>query len=90
VWEYHHGPIPEGMTVDHHECRNQKCVEVSHYRLLPNLENARRTYGRDWEIGGCINGHGPEFWHPKSATNKKGYCRECRNIMQRRRRALHL
>lgn len=79
VWVGTHGPIPQGMTVDH-TCRNKQCVEITHLRLLPNLENARRTNGRDWPLGTCINGHGPEFWRPKSEFRIKGYCSECRRV----------
>lgn len=79
LWRYTRGPIPEGMTVDH-TCRNRKCVRLEHLRLLPNLENARRNApGRDWELGVCAHGHGPEHWRPKTeGLRLKGYCRACR------------
>lgn len=81
VWEFNNGPIPPGMTVDHGgACFNRRCEEIAHMRLLPNLENARRTNGRDWPLGTCINGHGPEFWKPKGPERMKGYCSECRRI----------
>ena len=48
--------IPAGMTIDH-TCHNRQCVNPDHLRMLPNFENARRTAGRDWPIGECINGH---------------------------------
>lgn len=40
AWTAAHGPIPEGMTVDH-LCRVKRCVRVEHLRLLTNLENAK-------------------------------------------------
>ncbi len=40
AWEASQGKIPEGMTVDH-LCRNRKCINPAHLRLLTNLENAR-------------------------------------------------
>lgn len=87
IWIATHGPIPEGMTVDHDECRNRKCVEVTHLRLLPNLDNARRHSGRDWPLdGGCVHGHDASLWRPKTDTNKKGYCHGCRLESQRKRR----
>ena len=86
VWEYHHGPIPDGMTVDHEVCRNRKCVEVAHYRLLTNLDNARRHTGRDWPLGFCVNGHDHSWWMPKSETRAKGYCHACRLTAQAKRR----
>lgn len=57
AWVYYHGTqIPDGMTVDH-MCHNRRCVNPDHLRLLSNFENARRTSGRDWPVGECINGH---------------------------------
>jgi hypothetical protein len=79
AWTGVHGPIPLGMTVDH-TCpvRNRRCVRIDHLRLLPNLENARRTDGRDWDLGRCINGHSHELWRPKTEQRTKGYCVLCR------------
>lgn len=89
VWEWHHGPIPEGVTVDHEECRNRHCVEVAHMRELSNLENARRNApGRDWPLGTCIRGHGPESWRPKCEIRAKGYCSECRREARERKRLM--
>lgn len=42
AWEAHHGAIPAGLTVDH-ICRNRRCINVDHLRLLPNQENARNN-----------------------------------------------
>jgi len=46
VWEQAHGPIPQGMTVDHFlynrgECVGRACVEVFHLRLVTRAENTR-------------------------------------------------
>ncbi|WP_084844898.1 HNH endonuclease signature motif containing protein [Prescottella equi] len=56
AWVAVNGQIPEGMTVDH-TCKQRRCVNPAHLRLLTNYENARRTSGRDWPIGECANGH---------------------------------
>ena len=56
AWAFVHGQIPEGMTIDH-TCKNRRCVNVEHLRLLTNFENARRTFGRDWPLGQCAQGH---------------------------------
>jgi hypothetical protein len=83
AWVAVNGPIPEGFTVDH-TCRNQKCVNVSHMRLLTNLENARRNRGRDWPLGQCINGH------PNSELRKFGQrwrCGVCKKQWDRQNKA---
>lgn len=58
-WERVHGPVPAGMTLDH-ICKTKRCVNPKHLRLLSNFENARRTFGRDWPLGECVNGHSNE------------------------------
>jgi len=90
VWRYINGPIEEGITVDHQECRNRRCIEITHLRLLPNLENARRTDGRDWPLGTCAQGHDESWWMPKTETNMKGYCHACRLTIQARGRGHQL
>lgn len=39
AWTLAHGEIPAEMTVDH-TCRNRRCCNPSHLRLLTNVENA--------------------------------------------------
>lgn len=57
AWVYHNGrQIPEGHTVDH-LCKERPCVNPEHLRCLDNFQNARRTFGRDWKLGECANGH---------------------------------
>jgi hypothetical protein len=83
AWVAQRGSIPEGMTVDH-LCKNKRCLNVEHLRLLSNFENARRTFGRDWPIGECVNGH------PNSELEfRAGHlnCRECRRVRRRAIRA---
>jgi len=81
VWIARYNVIPDDMTVDH-RCKVRRCINLDHLRLIPNLENARRTAGRDWPLGECVNGH-PDvlYWH-QPASGGKGYCRECRRILQ--------
>ncbi len=86
MWTWFRGAIPEGMTVDH-TCKNRRCVRLMHLRLLPNLENARRTSGRDWPLGQCINGHpDAQYWRANTGTSK-GHCTACNADAQRRYRA---
>lgn len=44
AWEREHGPIPEGMQVDH-ICHNTLCVNVEHLRLATPPQNARHRSG---------------------------------------------
>ena len=41
-YEDRHGPIPDGMTVDH-LCFNRLCVNPGHMELVTLSENARRA-----------------------------------------------
>lgn len=81
AWIAAHGPIPEGMTVDH-TCKNRRCVNVAHLRLLSNYENARRTQGRDWPLGQCINGHPNSMQHTQRGG--KVVCEPCLNASRDR------
>lgn len=92
VWEHHHGVIPEGMTVDHEDHCNRKCIEITHLRLLSNFENARRNRpDADSRLGLCLNGHDA----PVVERVRKGRhgvqriwrtCIECERERQRRYR----
>lgn len=74
AWIASNGPIADGMTVDH-TCKQRRCVNVEHLRILTNYENARRTFGRDWPLGQCANGH-PVEGEPR-------HCPECNAEWQR-------
>lgn len=78
IWTWFRGAIPDGMTVDH-MCKNRRCIRLQHLRLISNLENARRTSGRDWPLGQCVNGHSDaEYWVPKAGRGGKGFCLRCK------------
>jgi hypothetical protein len=64
AWEAEHGPIPEGLTIDH-LCRNRRCVNVAHLRLLSNVENARMN--GNWAKTHCVRGH--EFTEDNTHLN---------------------
>lgn len=59
AWVHVSGQVPLGMTLDH-LCKERRCVNPEHLRMLPNFENARRTEGKDWGMGVCANGHSSE------------------------------
>ena len=81
AWEAVRGPIPDDLTVDH-ICRNRRCCNVEHLRLLPNVDNARdngparRTH--------CPQGH--QYDEANTYVNPRGH-RFCRACMVRWRRS---
>ena len=84
-WEFHVGPIPEGLVIDH-LCRNTSCVNPNHLEPVtdrvnilrgtaPTAEAARKTH--------CPKGHAYEGDNLKTyktyrmcATCKKDQARE--------------
>ena len=45
AWEREHGPIPEGMKVDHRYHCDPACCETSHLRLATNRQNMQNRSG---------------------------------------------
>ena len=83
AWVYFTGEqIPEGMTIDH-MCKNKPCINPDHLRMTTNFENARRTSGRDWKMGECVNGHSNNhlYWN-----GSRYRCSLCARMYQRRYR----
>lgn len=89
VWERFNGRVPAGMTLDH-LCREKRCVNPNHLRLMENFENARRVHGMDWKLGECPNGHSNDFLVEVPELRKNGVrsmlrrCRLCKEIYGRR------
>lgn len=82
-WVHVNGQVPLGMTLDH-VCKTKRCVNPGHLRLLPNYENARRTFGADWPMGFCKHGHPNSSLAPVMLQKRKGAeprrvlrCSEC-------------
>lgn len=74
AWVHANGrQIPDGMTIDH-MCKNRRCVNPAHLRMLSNFENARRTGGRDWPLGQCANGHDNKHLHLSGERLVCGTC----------------
>lgn len=95
VWELTHGPIPDGMTIDH-LCRVRSCINVAHMEVVSLAENVRRslpyrrtrpravaTDGRP-RIAHCVNGHS---FTPENSYYKPSGKRECRACATERKRA---
>lgn len=73
AWTHVHGQIPERMDIDH-ICRNHRCVNVDHLRLLSPEENRRRCKA-DFPIGeNCRRGHPPEA---RRKTERGMVCQMC-------------
>jgi len=82
AWVSVHGQVPMGMTIDH-LCKQRRCVNPDHLRLLPNYENARRTGGRDWPMGYCANGHdATHLYRVTRSANASGFAVICRTCTQ--------
>lgn len=50
AWEACEGPIPEGLTIDHH-CMNKTCVNPLHMEVVTRAENSSRggsNFNRVW------------------------------------------
>lgn len=82
-YEYHVGPIPEGLQIDH-LCGNRLCVNPKHLEPVTALENLRRADGNHKKTH-CPSGH------PYEGDNLRIYrgarlCRACRRQYDLRRR----
>lgn len=76
LWEDAHGPVPEGLQLDH-LCNNTLCCNIEHLRVVTPKENSQaRNFRRHG--GNC----------PKCATpytyrsNGNRYCKPCCRIQQ--------
>ena len=60
VWEQVNGPIPKGMFIDH-QCRNRKCCNIKHLRLVTPKQNALENNSNPWAVNAakthCPQGH---------------------------------
>ena len=80
-YEMHHGPIPEGLVVDH-LCNTKRCVNPDHLQVLTSQENiARSTHPviERRKQGRCIRGH--DLTDPanlyRRPDNNRVACRAC-------------
>lgn len=81
-YEYHVGPIPKGMQIDH-LCRNRICVNPGHFELAtPKINTLRSTSNsaKNALVTHCIRGH------PLSGKNlyRTKFGRVCRECSKRR------
>lgn len=86
--EQEHGPIPDGLTVDH-LCWITACVNVEHMELVTLAENIRRAAAR---ITHCPSRHpydaeNTRFYVIRKTGNVGRKCRACHRIAERARKA---
>lgn len=80
AWEKNHGPIPDGMVIDH-VCRVRRCVNTDHMEVVTNKENILRGQS-PWAVNArkthCPRGHPLEDGNVRVRTDKNGaLMREC-------------
>ena len=91
AWVAHTGEqIPADMTIDH-TGKERRCVNPDHLRVLSNVENGRRTNGRDWKHGQCANGHPNKYLvvdpgrRTKDGKKRQGLrCQKCKRLYRQR------
>lgn len=83
-WEIHHGPILDGLTIDH-RCRNRKCVNPDHLEPVTHTVNVERG-----ECGivnrsktHCPSGHIYDEENTYLYEDRR-YCRECNRAYHRK------
>lgn len=81
VWTFTHGPVPDGLHLDH-LCRVRRCVNTAHLEPVTPLENTRRG------LKGLLRTH-CKRGHPYDASNKYGdgvrSCSICKRELARLR-----
>lgn len=91
IWEYFHGPMPEGTEPDH-LCNNRACCNPAHIEPVTHSENQRRSYSRGRKRikrdypGGRQRGthcpHNHEYTPQNTIISSQGsvQCRECNRL----------
>lgn len=79
-YEAFHGPIPDGLVLDHFACNNRSCVNPDHVRPVTVRENVLRSdsiQALNLAKTHCVNGH--PFSPENTAILKSGTrgCRAC-------------
>lgn len=79
AYQHAHGPIPEGLTIDH-LCRVKRCVNPDHLEAVTGIENTRRAAQQDRPTE-CAKGHPytPENTGTKrrAGGGQQMFCKTC-------------
>ncbi len=87
-WAYEllHGPIPDGLDIDH-LCRVRRCVNPAHLEAVTRRENLRRGNGvgaQHAKQTHCVHGHAFDeantYWRRDGSRD----CRACRRERKER------
>lgn len=92
-WELFNGPLKEGLVIDH-KCRNRRCINPDHLRLVTQGINATENNNSAAALNKakthCHRGHEFNSANTYSYVNHSGtlarMCKECGIINQRKRR----
>lgn len=89
AWKYYCGEVPSGMVLDH-ICRNRRCVNHTHLRVVTSSENVLIGVGVTAVNAAkthCAHGHPLSGGNLYVRPNGERDCRECRLQASRRHRA---
>jgi hypothetical protein len=86
VFEHFHGPVPEGMELDH-DCRVKRCCNPFEGHVQPATRGENQSRAMRLDQARCRSGR--HAWIPENLriVNGRPTCRRCENERQRERRA---